>query len=107
MADAKKLALVGYGKMGHIIERLAPSHGLEVVLRLDEHNNVDGAGITPENFRGVDVAIEFSHPEVAPGNLKRLAETGINTVTGTTGWAKAPDEVTHAVERPATRRGWG
>ena len=106
MADPKKLALVGYGKMGHIIERLAPSHGLEVVLRLDEHNNVDGAGITPENFRGVDVAIEFSHPEVAPGNLKRLAETGINTVTGTTGWLKHLDEVTQAVESAGTGLVW-
>lgn len=106
MADAKRLALVGYGKMGQIIERLAPSQGFEVVLRLDEHNNVDGAGITPGNFEGVDVAIEFSHPEVAPGNLKRLAETGVNAVTGTTGWLKSLDDVTHAVQKAGTGLVW-
>lgn len=106
MADLKKLALVGYGKMGQMIERLAPAQGFEVVLRLDEHNNADGTGITSQNFRGVDVAIEFSHPEVAPGNLKRLAETGVNAVTGTTGWLKSLDEVTQAVQKAGTGLVW-
>jgi 4-hydroxy-tetrahydrodipicolinate reductase len=106
MADSKKLALVGYGKMGQMIDRLAPGQGFEVVLRLDEHDNADAAGITPENFRGVDVAIEFSHPEVAPGNLKRLAQTGVNTVTGTTGWLKELENVTEAVEKARTGLVW-
>jgi 4-hydroxy-tetrahydrodipicolinate reductase len=106
MADSKKLALVGYGKMGQMIERLAPGQGFEVVLRLDEHNNVDGSGITPQNFTGVDVAIEFSHPEVAPGNLKRLAETGVSAVTGTTGWLKSLDEVTRTVQAAGTGLVW-
>jgi 4-hydroxy-tetrahydrodipicolinate reductase len=106
MADSKKLALVGYGKMGQMIERLAPAQGFEVVLRLDEHNNVDGSGITPQNFKGVDVAIEFSHPEVAPGNLKRLAATGVNAVTGTTGWLNSLGEVTQAVHEAGTGLVW-
>jgi len=106
MADLKKLALVGYGKMGQMIERLAPAQGFEVVLRLDEHNNADGAGINSQNFDSVDVAIEFSHPEVAPGNLKRLAETGVNTVTGTTGWLKNLDEVTQSVQKAGTGLVW-
>jgi 4-hydroxy-tetrahydrodipicolinate reductase len=92
--------------MGQMIERLAPGQGFEVVLRLDEHNNVGGAGITPENFRGVDVAIEFSHPEVVVGNLKRLAQTGVNAVTGTTGWLKHLDEVTQAVQKAGTGLVW-
>lgn len=106
MADSKRLALVGYGKMGQMIERLAPGQGFEVVLRLDEFNNVDGAGITSENFRGVDVAIEFSHPEVAPGNLKKLAQTGVNAVTGTTGWLKDLHDVTEAVQKAGTGLVW-
>jgi 4-hydroxy-tetrahydrodipicolinate reductase len=106
MADSKKLALVGYGKMGQMIERLAPGQGFEVVVRLDEHNNAAGAGITPENFRGVDVAIEFSHPEVAPGNLKKLAQTGVSAVTGTTGWLKDLEDVTQAVQKAGTGLVW-
>jgi 4-hydroxy-tetrahydrodipicolinate reductase len=106
MADSKKLALVGYGKMGQMIEGLAPSQGFEVVLRLDEYNNADGAGITPRNFEGIDVAIEFSNPEVAPGNLKRLAETGVDAVTGTTGWLKSLDEVTRTVQESGTGLVW-
>ena len=54
------LALVGYGKMGRLIEQLAPEYGFSAGLRLDEFNNADFSGITRENFRGVDVAVEFS-----------------------------------------------
>ena len=56
------LAIVGYGKMGRLIEQLAPEYGFSVALKLDEFNNADFDGITAENFRGVDVAIEFSIP---------------------------------------------
>lgn len=77
-----KLALVGYGKMGRIIEHLAPEYGFDVMQRLDRSNNEGARGITP----GADAAIEFSTPDVAVTNLKRLAELKIPTVTGTTGW---------------------
>ena len=60
-----KLALVGYGKMGRMLERLAPEFGFEAALILDEYNNVAGAGLTKENFAPIDVAIEFSTPRVA------------------------------------------
>lgn len=106
MPHSRKLALVGYGKMGQMIERLAPGQGFEVVLRLDEHNNVDGAGINAQNFEGVDVAIEFSHPEVAAANLKRLAETGVDAVTGTTGWLKDLDAVTRVIQKAGTGLVW-
>ena len=67
-----RLAMVGYGKMGQLIESMAQRHGFEVVLRLDEFNNAQGAGLTKEGFLHVDVAIEFSTPESAPANLKSL-----------------------------------
>ena len=81
-----RLALVGYGKMGRIIEQLAVDQGDEVVLRLDEHNNDGGFGITAKNFEGVDVAIEFSTPQSAISNINRMAALGVNMVVGTTGW---------------------
>src|SRR3977135_1426837 len=82
----KTLAIVGYGKMGQLIERLAPESGFAVGLKLDIDSNEGQRGITPENFLGVDVAIEFSTPHVAGANLRRLCAIGIPTIVGTTGW---------------------
>jgi 4-hydroxy-tetrahydrodipicolinate reductase len=93
-----KIALVGYGKMGKLIDQLAPEFGIEVGPKLDEHNNANGEGFTKQNFQGVDTAIEFSTPHTVVGNIERLAELGINTVVGTTGWAKDFDRVKHTVE---------
>jgi 4-hydroxy-tetrahydrodipicolinate reductase len=81
MSKNQKLALVGYGKMGHLVEQLAPEYNFDVVLRLNRSN-----GITAEALHGVDAAVEFSTPEAAPENLQRLALLKIPTVTGTTGW---------------------
>ena len=88
-----KIALIGYGKMGRAIERLAPEYGGEVVLRLDEFNNQDFAGITAGNFRGVDVAIDFSIPSAVVENASRVAGLNVNLVIGTTGWTDRLDEV--------------
>jgi 4-hydroxy-tetrahydrodipicolinate reductase len=92
-----KLALVGYGKMGRMLEQLAPEFGLETVLRLDEFNNAGGAGMTAENFRGVDVAIEFSTPHAVVENIERLAGLGVATVVGTTGWGSQVEHVRRVV----------
>ena len=101
-----KLALVGYGKMGKMIDGLAPQCGFETVLRLDEFNNVSGAGMTAENFKGVDVAIEFSIPETAVENIERLAALKVNAVVGTTGWLKEMDRARAAVDRAGTGLVW-
>lgn len=97
-----KLAFVGYGKMGRMMDALASGYGFEVVLRLDEFNNVDGAGMTRENFAGVDVAIEFTAPEAAIGNIEALAALGVNAVVGTTGWSRHLDRARAAVEKAGT-----
>ncbi len=102
----KKLALVGYGKMGRLVEQLAPQHDFEVILRLDQTENSDGSAITPEAFAGVDVAIEFSRPEAAPENLMRLARANVQAVAGTTGWTGRLAEVTAAVEQAGTGLVW-
>jgi 4-hydroxy-tetrahydrodipicolinate reductase len=92
-----KIAIVGYGKMGQLIERVAASRGHEIVARFDVDNNHDGGGLTPENLAGVDVAIEFSTPESVFENLRHLIEAKIPTVVGTTGWYPRLDEVRQLV----------
>lgn len=103
----RRLALIGYGKMGRLIEELAPQHGFEVVLRLTSENNVNAAGIQQYAFANVDVAIEFSTPEAALANLNALGNLKIPTVTGTTGWLKHLADVTQAFEATGTGLVWG
>lgn len=81
-----KIALVGYGKMGKLIEQHAPQYECEVALKLDEFSNAEGAGMTPRNFQGIEAAIEFSTPDAVMANVESLAALGVNTVVGTTGW---------------------
>ncbi|MGH9754876.1 MAG: 4-hydroxy-tetrahydrodipicolinate reductase [Blastocatellia bacterium] len=88
-----KIAIVGYGKMGRMIERVAASRGHEVIARFDIDNNQDGQGLTAESLEGVEVAIEFSTPETVVENLRRLIELQIPAVVGTTGWYARLDEV--------------
>ena len=98
-SPASKLALVGYGRMGRLVEELALAHGFEVALRLDEFNNQAAAGITRENFDGVDVAIDFSIPDAVADNAVRIAELGVPLAIGTTGWLDQLDRVRAVVER--------
>jgi 4-hydroxy-tetrahydrodipicolinate reductase len=106
MSVTQKLAIVGYGKMGRFIEALAPEYGFETILRLNQHNNPEGSGITADAFANVDVAIEFSTPETAPQNLKRLAEARVQTVAGTTGWFAQLPEIRAAFERSGAGLVW-
>lgn len=96
---AVTLALVGFGRMGRLIEQLAPAHGFEVVLRLDEFNNPAGVALTEENFEAVDVAVDFSIPDVVADNAVRLAELRVPLAIGTTGWLDQLERVREAVER--------
>jgi 4-hydroxy-tetrahydrodipicolinate reductase len=92
-----KIAIVGYGKMGKMVERVAASRGHEIVARFDIDNNPRGEGLTAESLAGVDVAIEFSTPEAVVENLRRLIELRIPTVVGTTGWYARLDEIKQLV----------
>jgi 4-hydroxy-tetrahydrodipicolinate reductase len=106
MHAAKKLAIVGCGKMGRLVEQLAPQHNFQVALLLDERDNANGAGITATAFQGIDVAVEFTTPDAAPVNLKRLAAARIPTVTGTTGWLDHLPEVREAVMQAGSGLVW-
>jgi 4-hydroxy-tetrahydrodipicolinate reductase len=101
-----KLAIVGYGKMGKLIEALAPEYDFSVALKLDEFNNAAGEGITAENFRGVDVAIDFSIPAAVPPNVVAISALGVNLVVGTTGWLEHADAVKAAVAANQTALVW-
>jgi 4-hydroxy-tetrahydrodipicolinate reductase len=93
-----RLALIGHGRMGKLVEQLAPEHGFEVALRLAGKDNPGGTGITAERFEGIDVAIDFSTAAAVPVNAGRIAALGIPLVVGTTGWGEHIDEVREAVE---------
>jgi len=84
-----KIALIGYGKMGHEIERAALSRGHEIVCRIDV-DNVEDFG--SEAFKSADVAIEFTAPSVAYGNILKAFDAGVKVVSGTTGWFKEHSE---------------
>ena len=81
-----KIALVGYGKMGKIIDEIATKRGHEVVAKLNETP-------TKENLNNPDVVIEFSQPEVAFNNIKTCLENNIPVVCGTTGWLERKTEI--------------
>jgi 4-hydroxy-tetrahydrodipicolinate reductase len=93
MSEQKNLALIGYGKMGKMIAGLAPEYGFDPVVKLGVKNRSD---LVQPVFREIDVAIEFTTPEAAPENLKKLAALGVRTVTGTTGWLAHLEDVSKA-----------
>jgi 4-hydroxy-tetrahydrodipicolinate reductase len=93
-----RLALIGYGAMGRLVERLAPRHGFEVALRHGGAEQRSGAPLDAERLRGVEAAIDFSVAAAVPGNVERLAPLGIAMVVGTTGWTEQLPRVRAAVE---------
>jgi 4-hydroxy-tetrahydrodipicolinate reductase len=95
----RRLAIVGYGKMGRLIEQLAPDYGFAVALKLDEFNNTSYEGVTAENLRGIDVAVDFSIPPAVAENVERISKLGVNIVVGTTGWLEQMDPVKAAVAK--------
>jgi 4-hydroxy-tetrahydrodipicolinate reductase len=74
-----KIALLGYGKMGQVIERIALERGHEIVLKKDEFNTYDGLSTA-------DVAIDFSVPTAAVANISSCFHANVPVVSGTTGW---------------------
>ncbi len=81
-----KIALLGYGKMGQVIERIALERGHEIVLKKDEFNTFDGLSTA-------DVAIDFSVPMAAVENISACFNNNVPVVSGTTGWLDRYDEM--------------
>jgi 4-hydroxy-tetrahydrodipicolinate reductase len=96
-----KLVIVGNGKMGRAIAALAETRGHSIHALIGAEENAAGRALTADRLRGADVAIEFTRPDAAPGNLERLIEAGVPTVTGTTGWTAELPRITRLVEQKA------
>jgi 4-hydroxy-tetrahydrodipicolinate reductase len=82
-----KIILLGYGKMGKIIEQIAITRGHQITARIDVDNTRDFDSVDG------DVAIEFSHPDAAYGNVKKCIERKLPVVCGTTGWLTRKPEL--------------
>ncbi len=80
-SERMKIAIIGYGKMGHMIEEVALSRGHEIVATIDAGDAFD--------LKGADVAIEFTTPATAEENIRKAWEHGVAVVCGTTGWDAA------------------
>jgi 4-hydroxy-tetrahydrodipicolinate reductase len=94
-----RIVIVGGGKMGRAVARLAEGRGHVVHAVITAGENGGGRALTPERLAGVEVAIEFTRPEAAPRNVERLIEAGVPTVTGTTGWDPTRPELRELVAR--------
>lgn len=90
-----KLALLGYGKMGRIIEKFAIDRGHEIVLKIDE-NTLEQ--LTVENLKQADAAIDFSTPHSVLNNISKCFEADLPVVVGTTGWYDELESVKNTCE---------
>jgi 4-hydroxy-tetrahydrodipicolinate reductase len=92
------IAIIGYGKMGQEVERVAKERKITVNLMLDIKNNLNGMGITEQTLKNVDVCIDFSAPAAVLHNIVAVAECKKNIVVGTTGWFDKMKEVEKIVK---------
>jgi 4-hydroxy-tetrahydrodipicolinate reductase len=90
-----RLALIGLGKMGRTIEQLAVERGFEVVSRIDPKGG-DAPSVSRETLKRAEVAVEFSTPGSAVGNIIAAMDAGCPVVVGTTGWYDRRPEVERA-----------
>ena len=89
-----KIALIGYGKMGRIIETLAIEKGDRIVAKIDEHN----AGEIVELLKTADAAIDFSNAGIVKKNVEACLAADVPLVEGTTGWNDKQDEIKNLIE---------
>src|SRR5688572_9914445 len=90
-----RIAIIGYGKMGHMIEEVAVQRGHQVVLKINIENTED---FTKENCSKADAAIEFTGPATAYENVKKCIDYGLPIVSGSTGWNQKLENVKEYVK---------
>ena len=91
-----RILLVGHGRMGVLVEQLAPEYGCEIAGIVTEETGIAGITAAPESTH---VAIDFTTANAVVANMQALAERGINVVIGTTGWQAHESAVREIVER--------
>lgn len=94
-----RLAIIGNGRMGQALAKLASERGHQIQSLVGSEDNVAGRGLTRERLAGAAVALEFTRPDAVVANLRRLIKLGIPVVTGTTGWAESLPEITALVQQ--------
>jgi len=94
-----KLAIIGYGKMGRMVEQLAPEYGFTSIVALDIGDDFAKAV-------GADAAIEFTTPDAAVSNIEKLAAMRLPVVVGTTGWLAHMDRARAAIDKNASALVW-
>jgi len=92
-----KLGIIGYGKMGRLVEQHAPEFGFSVALKHDPL--ISPAPLAAADFQGIDVAVDFTIPEAVRSNVETIGSFGVNMVIGTTGWLEHTDAVKRSVEQ--------
>jgi 4-hydroxy-tetrahydrodipicolinate reductase len=92
-----RIAIIGHGKMGKALAALARERGHTIHTVVTGRENPGGQALTPERLTGAEVAVEFTRPDAAVANLKRLIGLGVPTVTGTTGWTDSLPEMSDLV----------
>ena len=106
MSQSLNIAVLGPGKTGSLVAEVARERGHKTQI-VDIDLNRDGAWLTPENLRGIDVVIDFTTPEAVLGNIDACLRAGKPMVVGTTGWYGEMDRVRGAVEQAGTGFVWG
>ena len=102
-----RIAIVGYGKMGRSIERLAAEHDCEVARIFRSTENVNAVALNRDSLSSTDVVMEFTMPQAAPQNLLRLIQAGVPVVTGTTGWFAELPQIREVCESKNGSMVWG
>ncbi len=94
-----RLLLVGHGRMGRLVESLAPEFGFTIAGVIDPRSPAHAGGADDDRWRGVDVAVDFTTADAVVVNASALARRGVNLVIGTTGWQAQEVALRQAVEQ--------
>jgi 4-hydroxy-tetrahydrodipicolinate reductase len=94
-----RLLIVGYGRMGKLVESLAPEFSCHIVGVLDEAENAAGAGLTDAVARAADVAVDFTTPDAVRHNIGKYCALKLNAVIGTTGWTSDRTALSEQAQR--------
>lgn len=104
--SVRSVAVIGDGKMGQAIRQLALDKGWNVTALLGERENAGGAAINVRSLGNPEVAVEFTQPDAAVGNIMACLKAGVPVVVGTTGWYDSLPEVTRLAEESGTPLLW-
>lgn len=104
--SARKVAIIGDGKMGRALAAMAKERGWTVTTVLGEKENPDGSGITRESLKGAQVAIDFTEPGSAVRNIRACVAAGCPVVVGTTGWYDSLDAIAAEVGKAGGAMLW-